>query len=171
VVVKEADHTPWAVLMPHYLAVTLVQGEPMDGALRIKDDTVRIGKAKSNLAPRGVSGETIMTKKIAIAFCLLVLVPSHAFAQGATYGPNGDVYIHTPGATYGPRGETYIHTPGATYTPRGEAYIHTPGATYTPKGETYIHTPGATFGPHGETYIQTPGVTYGPNGETWIHAR
>ena len=69
-------------------------------------------------------------KKTLSAFLLAVsLSPATLLAQGATYGPNGETYIHTPGATYGPRGETYIHTPGATYGPNGDTYIHTPGAT------------------------------------------
>jgi len=54
----------------------------------------------------------------------LSLSPATLLAQGVTYGPNGDVYIHTPDATYGPNGETYIHTPDATYGPNGEIWIH-----------------------------------------------
>jgi len=87
--------------------------------------------------------------------------------HGATYGPTG-IFLHGPGATYAPDGRIYLHGPTATYGPEG-IYLHSPNATYGPRGQTWLHTPTATYGPRGEIYLHGESATYGP-GATLLHS-
>jgi len=54
--------------------------------------------------------EIIMKQALSAFLLALSLSPATLLAQGATYGSNGDIYIHTPGATYGPNGQIWIHS-------------------------------------------------------------